>query len=75
MRPYLGVFPLVFSARKRAFSAPRICTVLAGHFARLVSDPSTKIICNMISTDKLVVVESIMASLSDPVSRLIMSRR
>lgn len=24
MRPYLGVLPLVLSARKRAFSAPRI---------------------------------------------------
>lgn len=37
--PYLGVLPLVFKARKRAFSAPRICTVDAGAFARFVSDP------------------------------------
>mmetsp|Transcript_37449 Transcript_37449/g.55139 ORF Transcript_37449/g.55139 Transcript_37449/m.55139 type:complete len:238 (-) Transcript_37449:449-1162(-) len=40
MRPYLGVLPLVFKARKRAFSAPRICTVEAGHLARLVREPA-----------------------------------
>ena len=44
MSPYLGVFPRVFRARNRAFSAPRICTVLAGHLARLVRDPKYKII-------------------------------
>ena len=27
MSPYLGVLPRVLSARNRAFSAPRICTV------------------------------------------------
>ena len=32
MRPYLGVLPLDFSARNSAFSAPRICTVDAGHW-------------------------------------------
>jgi hypothetical protein len=32
--------PLVFRARKRAFSAPRIWTVDAGYLARLVSDPA-----------------------------------
>mmetsp|Transcript_3623 Transcript_3623/g.10079 ORF Transcript_3623/g.10079 Transcript_3623/m.10079 type:complete len:203 (-) Transcript_3623:523-1131(-) len=42
-RPYLGVLPLVFSARKRAFSAPRICTVDAGYFAKLVSEPACEI--------------------------------
>ena len=40
MRPYLGVFPLVFRALNRAFSAPRICTVEAGHFASEVSEPA-----------------------------------
>mmetsp|Transcript_60769 Transcript_60769/g.185573 ORF Transcript_60769/g.185573 Transcript_60769/m.185573 type:complete len:352 (+) Transcript_60769:800-1855(+) len=40
MRPYFGVFPLVFNARKSAFSAPRICTVEAGYFARLVRLPA-----------------------------------
>lgn len=40
MSPYFGVFPLVLSARKSAFSAPRICTVLAGYLARLVSEPA-----------------------------------
>jgi hypothetical protein len=34
-----GVFPLVFRALKRAFSAPRICTVEAGYFARFVNEP------------------------------------
>ena len=40
MRPYLGVLPFVLSARKSAFSAPRIWTVLAGAFARFVSEPA-----------------------------------
>ncbi len=40
INPYLGVLPLVFSALKRAFSAPRICTVDAGYLARFVKDPS-----------------------------------
>lgn len=35
----LGVLPFVFSARKSAFSAPRICTVDAGYLARFVKDP------------------------------------
>merc|ERR1719421_2674657 len=36
IKPYFGVFPLVFNARNNAFSAPRICTVDAGYFARLM---------------------------------------
>lgn len=40
MRPYLGVLPLVLSARKRAFSAPRICTVDAGYLAKFVREPA-----------------------------------
>ena len=40
MSPYLGVLPLVLSALKRAFSAPRICTVDAGYFARFVKEPA-----------------------------------
>mmetsp|Transcript_107571 Transcript_107571/g.286257 ORF Transcript_107571/g.286257 Transcript_107571/m.286257 type:complete len:329 (-) Transcript_107571:374-1360(-) len=40
MRPYFGVLPFVFSARKSAFSAPRICTVDAGYFARFVRLPA-----------------------------------
>jgi hypothetical protein len=39
IKPYLGVLPLVLSARKSAFSAPRIWTVEAGYLARFVSDP------------------------------------
>ena len=31
---------MVFRARKSAFSAPRICTVEAGHLARDVSEPA-----------------------------------
>jgi hypothetical protein len=38
--PYLGVFPLVLRARNSAFSAPRICTVDAGYFARFVREPA-----------------------------------
>mmetsp|Transcript_83872 Transcript_83872/g.234054 ORF Transcript_83872/g.234054 Transcript_83872/m.234054 type:complete len:254 (-) Transcript_83872:494-1255(-) len=38
--PYFGVFPLVFNARKSAFSAPRICTVEAGYFAKFVRLPA-----------------------------------
>ena len=40
IKPYFGVLPLVFSARNRAFSAPRIWTVEAGYLARLVSEPA-----------------------------------
>ena len=40
INPYLGVLPLVFSALKRAFSAPRICTVDAGYLARFVKEPA-----------------------------------
>ena len=43
IKPYLGVFPLVFSARKSAFSAPRICTVDAGYLAKFVSEPACEI--------------------------------
>lgn len=42
MRPYLGVLPLVFRALKSAFSAPRICTVDAGYFAKLVKEPTAE---------------------------------
>jgi hypothetical protein len=37
---YLGVLPLVLSALNRAFSAPRICTVEAGHLASEVKLPA-----------------------------------
>mmetsp|Transcript_25193 Transcript_25193/g.57157 ORF Transcript_25193/g.57157 Transcript_25193/m.57157 type:complete len:285 (+) Transcript_25193:516-1370(+) len=40
IRPYFGVLPLVLSARKSAFSAPRIWTVEAGYLARLVRLPA-----------------------------------
>ena len=40
MSPYFGVLPLVFSALKRAFSAPSICTVEAGYLAKLVKEPA-----------------------------------
>mmetsp|Transcript_98451 Transcript_98451/g.256517 ORF Transcript_98451/g.256517 Transcript_98451/m.256517 type:complete len:307 (-) Transcript_98451:258-1178(-) len=43
MSPYLGVDFFVFRALKRAFSAPRIWTVLDGCFARLISDPACEI--------------------------------
>jgi hypothetical protein len=39
MRPYLGVFPRVFKALKRAFSAPKIWMVEAGYLARFVKEP------------------------------------
>ncbi len=42
-KSYLGVSALVLSARKRAFSAPRICTVDAGCFASDISDPCAAI--------------------------------
>ena len=41
MRPYLGVSCLAFSALNSAFSAPRICTVDDGCFARFIKDPGT----------------------------------
>ena len=43
MSPYLGVLPLVFRALKRAFSAPKICTVDAGYLAKFVKEPATKL--------------------------------
>lgn len=39
-KPYFGVLDLVFRARKSAFSAPKICTVEAGYFARLIREPA-----------------------------------
>merc|ERR1719409_1190660 len=41
--PYLGVFPLVLSARNKAFSAPKIWTVEDGNFARFVKEPAWEI--------------------------------
>lgn len=41
--PYLGVFPFVFKARNRAFSAPKIWMVEAGNFARFVNEPACEI--------------------------------
>merc|ERR1719440_294862 len=43
IKPYLGVLPFVFRARKRAFSAPKIWTVEAGYFARLMRLPAWEI--------------------------------
>ena len=43
IKPYFGVLPLVFKARKSAFSAPRICTVDAGYLAKLVREPAWEI--------------------------------
>lgn len=40
MRPYLGVLDFVLRALNKAFSAPRICKVLAGYFDRLVIEPA-----------------------------------
>ena len=40
MSPYFGVSCFVLSARKSAFSAPRIWTVLAGCFARFSNEPA-----------------------------------
>ena len=40
--PYFGVSCLVFKARKRAFSAPKICTVDDECLARLINDPRGK---------------------------------
>mmetsp|Transcript_58414 Transcript_58414/g.178116 ORF Transcript_58414/g.178116 Transcript_58414/m.178116 type:complete len:298 (-) Transcript_58414:167-1060(-) len=40
MRPYFGVAFFVLSARNSAFSAPRICTVLDGCLAKLMSEPA-----------------------------------
>jgi hypothetical protein len=39
IRPYLGVSCLVFNALNNAFSAPNICTVDEGCFARFNNDP------------------------------------
>merc|ERR1712108_79264 len=36
IKPYFGVFPFFFNALNNAFSAPKICTVLAGYFAKFV---------------------------------------
>jgi len=41
IKPYFGVLPLVFRARNSAFSAPRICTVDAGAFAKFVREPAS----------------------------------
>mmetsp|Transcript_6368 Transcript_6368/g.14143 ORF Transcript_6368/g.14143 Transcript_6368/m.14143 type:complete len:249 (-) Transcript_6368:399-1145(-) len=43
INPYFGVSCFALSARKSAFSAPRICTVEAGCFARFISDPACAI--------------------------------
>jgi len=43
IKPYLGVFPLVFKALKRAFSAPKIWIVDAGYLERLVKPPACEI--------------------------------
>ena len=43
MIPYFGVLLRVFSARKSAFSAPRIWMVEAGHLARFTSEPECEI--------------------------------
>ena len=40
---HLGVLPLVLSARKSAFSAPRIWTVEAGYLDRFVNEPACEI--------------------------------
>lgn len=40
MIPYLGVLCLVLMALNKAFYAPRIWTVEAGHFARLTKLPA-----------------------------------
>jgi hypothetical protein len=41
--PYFGVFVFYFKARKRAFSAPKICMVDAGYLARVLNDPECAI--------------------------------
>ena len=41
----LGGVAFSFEARERAFSAPRICTVLAGYLLRLVRDPAWLMRC------------------------------
>jgi hypothetical protein len=38
-RPYFGVADLVFNARNKAFSAPKIWIVLAGYFAKVDNEP------------------------------------
>lgn len=43
IKPYFGVLPFVFNALNNAFSAPRIWTVDAGYFARLVNEPACEI--------------------------------
>ena len=43
IKPYLGVFPLVFNALKSAFSAPRIWIVEAGYLERFVRPPACEI--------------------------------
>mmetsp|Transcript_115022 Transcript_115022/g.228994 ORF Transcript_115022/g.228994 Transcript_115022/m.228994 type:complete len:315 (-) Transcript_115022:193-1137(-) len=40
MSPYFGVLFFVFRARKSAFSAPKICTVLDGCLARFINEPA-----------------------------------
>jgi hypothetical protein len=41
--PYFGVFPLVFKALNKAFSAPKIYTVDAGHLERFYKLPAYEI--------------------------------
>jgi hypothetical protein len=43
MIPYFGVFPLVFIALNKAFSAPIIYIVEAEHLAKLIRDPALAI--------------------------------
>lgn len=43
MIPYFGVLCFVFIALNNAFSAPNICTVEAGHLARLTKLPAWQI--------------------------------
>lgn len=56
MSPYLGVLPLVFRALKRAFSAPKICTVDAGYLAKFVKEPAT--LCKTTSVANLYLLKN-----------------
>lgn len=42
-RPYLGVLVFCFNALNNAFSAPKICMVEAGYFAKVLKDPECAI--------------------------------
>lgn len=52
IKPYFGVSFLVFKARNKAFSAPRICTVEAGCLAKLIKEPEnqTHVIVDILET-------------------------